>query len=597
MLGETMKINKKLIFEKFKSIHMIMLMSFSGLVLLTVGIFAVFSISYTKENIIKNSTEYSSQLVEQASGSIDYYIDYMENISELMVQNADVDQYLFGNSNDTVYQRLSNNIYRFFMEQTDIYNVVLLAENGRYLINGGRDEINKFAQLDFKEWYINAMNSCEDYYLSSSHVQNIVKGKYNWVVTLSKKLGNDKNGQEGLLFIDLNYDVISNICESIKLGNRGYIYILDSNGKIVYHPQQQLLLSGLKTEVIEDVLKLDNKVFKYKSNEEYKIYTPFYSENTKWTIVGVSYENELLKGEKGIKNVYSILAIIIVIFAILGAFIFSNKITKPIKQLKLEMEKVQDDKFVIEDTLNSIKGGTEIQSLRRSYKHMMIRIEELMKKIIDEQNEKRNSEMKALQSQINPHFLYNTLDSIIWMIEINDNDGAILMTSALARLFRQAIGNSNVYVPIAQEIDYTKNYLIIQRMRYRDKVEFEFDIQDEVLEGKVIKLVLQPLVENALYHGLKYKKEQGLIRIKGYKVDNDIMLQVIDNGIGISKEELDKILEEDSRKSGSGVGLANIQNRLQLIYGKEYGLTIESLEGISTTVTIHIPFQKTEEKV
>ena len=218
-----------------------------------------------------------------------------------------------------------------------------------------------------------------------------------------------------------------------------------------------------------------------------------------------------------------------------------------------------------------------------------------MEQNIYEQEEKRKSELKALRSQINPHFLYNTLDSIIWMAEGGKNKEVVRMTSALARLLRQSISNDNERIPLEMEVDYAGSYLTIQKMRYKDKLEYEIEVAEDIKKEEIINLILQPLVENAIYHGIKYKGSKGLIRIVGYGEGSSIILKVIDNGIGMDEDALKGIFDKSRDSEGSGgVGVHNVQTRIGLYYGAEYGLRFESV-GEGTTVTIIIPRNFREE--
>ena len=205
--------------------------------------------------------------------------------------------------------------------------------------------------------------------------------------------------------------------------------------------------------------------------------------------------------------------------------------------------------------------------------------------------------MKALRSQINPHFLYNTLDSIIWMAEGGKNKEVVRMTSALARLLRQSISNDNERISLEKEVNYAGSYLTIQKMRYKDKLEYEIEVAEDIKKEKVINLILQPLVENAIYHGIKYKGSKGLIRIAGYREGDLIILKVIDNGIGMDEDTLKGIFDKSKDREGSnGVGVYNVQTRIRLYYGPEYGLRFESALGEGTTVTITIPGNFREEE-
>ena len=202
----------------------------------------------------------------------------------------------------------------------------------------------------------------------------------------------------------------------------------------------------------------------------------------------------------------------------------------------------------------------------------------------------KHAELLALQNQINPHFLYNTLDSIIWMAEGKKNEEVVLMTASLARLLRQSISNEDELVSIGQEIEYARGYLTIQKMRYKDKLEFRIEVEPSILNIPLIKLVLQPIIENAIYHGLKYKESKGLLQVKGFMKDGNAVLQVIDNGVGMDEETLSHIYDKHKvNYHSNGVGVYNVQKRLKLYYGENYGITYESEKGVGTTATITIP--------
>lgn len=579
------------ILSKLNSINYIMGIYFSIVVLVTISLFMTFSIYYTKETLIENSTDNNVQLVKQVSNSIDGYIRQMEMVMQLLLDNTDVNYFFYGNKDEEVELRIKNIISSIMNSNKEIYCVTLIDKNRDYIVNDGTLVLNDYNNFTNTEWFKNAIDS--EFYqfkISSSHVQNAIKGDYKWVITISRKIIDPvTNEMIGIIFMDLNYDVISNLCQEIELGKRGYVYIVNNNMEIIYHPQQKLLLSCIKEELIEEILEINDKSLFDKSDGNKKIYVKYTSINTDWTTIGVSYVEEFIKNQNKLFLEYILLALVLLLSSLLIAWIFADKISRPIKKLKKSIEEVQGENIAQYKPQN--EGSTEIISLSNSFKKMLIRIEDLMKQIIKEQKEKRISEMKALQSQINPHFLYNTLYSIIWMVEVDNNDDAILMISSLAKLFRQAIGNSNIYVSISQEIEYTQNYLIIQKMRYRDKIDFEIDVDDEINNAQIIKLILQPIVENALYHGLKYKKSKGLIKIIGYRRKNDVILEVNDNGVGIEEERLKNIFNIKSEANSNGVGLENIQTRLKLTYGEKYGIKIFSIINIGTTVIIKIPYE------
>lgn len=245
----------------------------------------------------------------------------------------------------------------------------------------------------------------------------------------------------------------------------------------------------------------------------------------------------------------------------------------------------------LERALVEVHDEAELGSLAETFNGMIVTIEQLMKQNSYEQKQKRISELKALQAQINPHFLYNTLDSIIWMAEDGQTDDVVLMTSSLAKLLRQSISNEKEFVTIREEIDYIRHYLIIQKMRYKDKLTYEINIDPDIQFCDILKLVVQPLVENAIYHGIKYKDGIGFIQVVGYRINEDICLEVIDNGAGITPEKLEHLFEPNcSHPKKNGVGIINVQERLRMQYGEPYGLYYESRPSEGTRVKILIPY-------
>ena len=604
---------------RFKSIRTSILVTFSVLIISALLIFIAFSINYTEDAVIENSQDYAMQLVEQVNGSLDTYIDYMGNIAYMIIGNQDAGIFLkdgyseetedtdqterlagheadmYHSEADNAKQRLTEQFQTILDSRPDISSIGILGENGKYLIN--RDDVTLNEYVNYKEvdWYRNALEGGDiltgevKASISPSHVQNIIKDSYPWVVTLSTPIV-DRNTQEilGVFFVDLNYSSINSLGKNISLGNRGYVFILDDEANIIYHPQQQLLYSGVKTECIDEVLEAENGSFVVKEKDDSKVYTFRRSEKTGWTVVGVSYLSELMKNRESMQNAYFLSGLILFAAAILLASLISGEISRPLKQLQQSMKEVEKGNFDVEKIV--IDADNEISDLGTTFRIMTERIRKLMDENVREQKEKRKSELNALQSQINPHFLYNTLDSIIWMAESGKNQEVVLMTSSLARLLRQSISNEDEIVTIEQEISYTKSYLTIQKMRYKDQLEFEIDVQPESLHMPIVKLVIQPLVENAIYHGIKYARNKGMLMISVRIRREKLVITIADNGPGMEPEVVKHILEKPDRGGKTGkVGVYNVHNRLQLYYGSQYGLSYESAPGAGTMVFVTIP--------
>lgn len=587
---------KKNLLMRFRSVRTSIVVSFGALVAFALFTYFIISLQYTQSTVLENSTEYTSQLIGQVNNDIDSYISYMENISFIVANNSDVRDYLF--TENLTWERsgqLQERIVTLFQTvsdtREDITNIALLPDRREPLINDGKAELNPYTDIAELEWYQKALAADGQAVISTSHVQNAIAGEYDWVVTLSRSITNKASpGVQGVFFVDLNYNSISDLCERISLGDRGYIYILDENGGIVYHPQQQLIYSGMKDELISEVMDTDASSF---LTEDGRLYTVSRSEATGWIVVGVSYVSELMAGADEARVTYLLVAMVLLAVAMLLAFVLSDKITKPIKSLELSMKEVEKGNF--SHVALEVRENNEIGRLSRNFNTMTREIQNLMEQSEKEQQAKRKYELKVLQSQINPHFLYNTLDSIIWMAEWGKNQEVVKMTSSLARLLRRSISNEQEVVTIEEEIDYTEAYLTIQKMRYQDKLEYEIEVDPDIRKEETVKLVLQPVVENAIYHGIKYKEGKGLIQIRGFREEGSIILRVQDDGRGMDQDTLEHIFEKHVRDTKSnGVGLQNVHERIRLYYGTAYGLSFESEPGKGTTVRIRLPGRREE---
>ena len=592
--GEAQMKNKNLsarFIGKFSSIQSVIFAIVAVLVLSAVVIVTGVSMKFTNTSIFENSSEYTHTIIQQMNQNIDSYIDYMENIAYLISSNEDVQDYLFDEKIDNEGRyRILNQLQTILDSRSDIRNVGIISKNGRMLINDGSKSVNQDLDLNTQEWYATALEKPNGPILTSSHVQHIISGERPWVITLSRGI-RDRSGsgeKEGVFFIDLNYSAISELCDQSTVGTKGYAFILDAKGNIVYHPQQQQLYNELQTENISLIMDTDEDTVLTGTGNDGKLYSISRSEKTGWTVVDCTNVKELLSKSRQAQSVYVLTAIILVIVALLFSRFMARSITLPIQKLRDSMKKVQEGDFSVSDVV--VDSKNEIGSLTKSFDVMTHRIHELMEQNVHEQEEKRKSELKALQSQINPHFLYNTLDSIIWMAEGKKNEEVVLMTASLARLLRQSISNEDEVVPIANEVEYARGYLTIQKMRYKDKLEFQIEVDSSILYIPLIKLVLQPIIENAIYHGLKYKESKGLLIVKGFMKDGNAVLQVIDDGVGMDEETLAHIYDKHKvNYHSNGVGVYNVQKRLKLYYGEDYGITYTSELGKGTTATITIP--------
>jgi len=294
-------------------------------------------------------------------------------------------------------------------------------------------------------------------------------------------------------------------------------------------------------------------------------------------------------------TVFGITVVVIVVVAVIATGYVVSSITKPVRALSSAAKKIADGDF---STRVDVASKDEIGTLSTNVNEMSGRLEEMVQKIKEDERKMRYTELRLLQEQINPHFLYNTLDTIIWLVEGNSPDKAVNMVVSLSDFFRIVLSKGKEIITIREEEQHVRSYLEIQQVRYRDILEFDIRIPEELYRYKILKLTLQPIVENSLYHGIKVKRGKGTISVSGYLKDNKIYFDIKDNGVGMSQAELASIrskLTRPCKETDSGFGLANVNERIRMNYGAEYGVTIDSKQGEGTWVQIVIPAQGIEE--
>ena len=310
---------------------------------------------------------------------------------------------------------------------------------------------------------------------------------------------------------------------------------------------------------------------------------------TGWKLLSVTPEKGLsLSNLKMRLFVAFVAAAFLFVLVMINAFI-SSRITNPIQELEKSVNAIEAGEL---DTEVYTGGSYEIEHLGRSIGDMAKRIKALMQDIVAEHESKRKSEFDTLQSQINPHFLYNTLDIIVWMIENERRQEAVKVVTALARFFRISLSKGKSIITVRDELEHVRNYLTIQQMRFKNKFIYEIEAGEDVMDLACLKLMLQPLVENAIYHGMEFMDGDGEIHVRVKKEQGELWLEVCDNGLGMTAEQVENLLSEKpqaSSRRGSGIGVKNVNERIRLYFGEAYGLVIESEPDEGTVIRCHLP--------
>lgn len=534
---------------------------------------------------------YSEQITKQVSQNIEQYIRDMNDLASLLYWDPDVRGFLTAPGKPPQIiprRRIEGWLVTVPKIRSDIRAVYVFGHDGRVLMGPEVGELKSWIRYQDQIWYREAIQVKDRSVVSSSHVQNLFLNQYPWVVSLSRAILDPHSGEVlGVILIDLNFSVIDDICNQITLGSRGYVFILDQKGSIVYHPQQQLVYSGLKTENIDRILHMKSGTFTEKETGEPRRVTVCISRATGWRIVGVGYTRDLLVPADRLRKTV-ILACLAALTGGLGVLIFlASRIAHPIQRLERSMRRVEAGELGI---TVPVTAQYEIAALEDAFNLMSQRIRDLLEQTRREQEAKRKSELRALQAQINPHFLYNTLDSVVWMAESGRLQDVVTMVSALAKLFRRALSGGKDIIPVCDEIEHVENYLIIQKIRYGELFNYHLEVAPELMPVLTLKLLLQPLVENSIYHGIKHKGPPGRIVIRGYAKDQELILEVEDDGVGMTPARLANWRQRPP-SSSSGVGLTNVEERIQLYFGEEFGLRIFSEPDRGTRVTINLPLK------
>lgn len=584
--------NKVINYYKTASIQSIISLSFtivavSGMLIVLGAFYLRFTIA-TEDMVSKNN----EAILEQVNLNLDSYLRRVMKISDTIyyraIKKSDLAAEDINKEMDLIYE--ANRDY--------LISISLFSDYGEILASYPVKQLKNNLDPRENDWFKVAVNKRENLHFSTPHVQNLfydLNYKYTWVVSLSRAVEITENSKikSGVLLVDMNFSGIEQICDNVDMGRNGYIYLIDSNGEIIYHPRQQLIYSNLIEENNYKVASYEDGDYieKFQKNKRLiNIKTVGY---TGWKIVSVSPISDITAKYNEIK-IFTVFIMLFAILSLISVNIYvSSRIANPIKELEKALREFEDGVVNLNITEN---GSYEIQHLARSIKAMVNKMNILMDNVMKEQEGKRKSELNALQAQINPHFLYNTLDSIVWMIENENYEGAITMVTALARFFRISLSKGKNIITVKDELEHAKNYLTIQNIRYKNKFTYEIQSEEEVLDLASIKLIVQPLIENAIYHGMEYMDGDGDITIKAYIKNEDLYIDIIDNGLGMPEEVADNLLICDNTKTtnkkGSGIGLKNVHERIKLYFGEEYGLEIYSEPDEGTTIRVHMPKEK-----
>lgn len=540
---------------------------------ISILIISLMLFSWYKQSSSKLMTyekEETSQEVKNASIYVASYLEKNKNLASLLAMSAESQNIM---DDKTDFKNLKDIIKVSEKSDEFIKKIFLVSENGNIISN---EKVNLETNKDMKNisWYKKLINSNNMAFASKADFSKISSDSSKNIISISKEIKDKNNKRLGFVVINLSYKFLEDFLSTINFGKDGYVFILSSEEELLF-----------KSKNMEDFGKKDyEKLLKKRMKPEKMdfVSSNVFIPNTQWKLVGISFSNAISNLKKQLIESSLILALIVFVLTLLVSIFVSKKISKPIIYLIGEIKKTDKKLYKIKSLP---QASSEIQILTKEYNNLIDRIFVLTEDIEKKEEQKRTYQVKALQSQINPHFLYNTLDTILWLVEFGENEKAIKVTKNLGMLLRNSLNIDEDFVKLDKEIGHAKNYLDIQKIRYDNKFTYEFIKKIQTSSLYVPKLILQPIIENAIYHGIREKKSKSYIKIIVEKNPEYLIIKIIDNGLG-PKEKKENI----PTKLG-GIGMENVNNRIKLLCGEKYNLKMQR-EKDETIVTYKLKIIK-----
>lgn len=561
--------------------------------------FSIVSGSIFLDHAQKTAEEHSVQLIHQVSNSMDVYVETIEKmVNYIQLELQDTPFFTMetedapGWESETDYIRsVLENVANSHREVAGIF----IATKEDLYVSTGMSRISR-DPFQNERWYREASENPEEIQLISVVTgRNIVTNRsysIDDVFSLAKAVQDPETGEVlGVILLDIRHDIIQSSINGVTIGEKGFVFVMDQEDNIVYTP-----VNGIVYRVNPKWVKAMEPMSVQIQGGSYQIRSEL-SPYTGWRTVGVFSMDEVMSSVNTIVYILFTCVIISLVLVVIVSFKFSRTLTNPIFKLKRLMKQAESGDLTVRF---NFQHNDEIGELGQSFNHMIARIDQLIQMVYVEQENKRTAEMKSLQEQIKPHFLYNTLDTISWMARDYDAEDIVRLVDALTNMFRIGLSHGKDIITVKEEITHVSNYLYIQKIRYKDKLNYVIHVDESLYAIEVPKLILQPLVENAIYHGVKAKRGGGTITITGVPEGENLVFTVQDDGAGMLQEKVEELNRRMSERSvldeKKSFGLFYIRERIQLCYGTGYGVHVESALGEGTRVTITLPLYQKPKK-
>lgn len=532
----------------------------------------------TSSVAIRQTTEQNTRKTIQQSGQfITSYLQKVKQTTSSLAENEKIKTYAQIPSQENAEQ-LWQLFATILKTDSDLVSAILVTKDGNLISTDPELTMKTSADMMKEKWYQDAIHKGAMPILTPARRTVSHTTGEKWVISIMQEVV-DKDGKNlGVVRLDIGYKTLEAYLDQLQLGKEGFTFIVDANHDFVYHPKKAVYSSHAEMKAMAPYLSVKNGYVKSKQAYVSQYQIP----NSDWTLIGVSSMEQLHAVQTQILWSFIGTGLFALGVCLIGIWFVLRLWIKPLRDLQATILKVGSGHS---DLRANETGSPELVDLARQFNIMLDRIDQLMIAVKEEEQNVRRYELQALSSQINPHFLYNTLDTIVWMAEFNDSKRVVKVTKSLAKYFRLALNQGHEQISLKDEIDHVRQYLFIQKQRYGEKLQYEIKELKQYDDYKIPKLILQPLVENAIYHGIKEMNRQGMIRVSVSENDTQLIVSIYDNGRGfVASETTNATLVRLG-----GVGLKNVDQRLQLQFGKSYHMEIKTEENTYTEIRLYFP--------
>lgn len=572
-----------------------------------VSLLGYFSMTFSEQSIrtqmLDSIQETMNQMGENIEGEIQKVLDVSAQVclnEELCTvlqeeKPGTIEEYY---SKDKTMRQILNESYAAYFSVEDVF---VCSYNGS-VYGSDKNKLSPTADYDFTRtgWFADMKQSGAgvsilSQYDSSSYIST---GEPQKLFSIVKKIYNYRSGKEiGCLIVHMNSDILGNVLQSVNSNEYQQCLIIDNNKKIIYHPDSDYIGTQYREARVSELLTMQNGYMESLSEKGYLVFST--SAVTGWSVISVVDNKYIMDSINRLRLFLILTAVFCVVLSVYFASYISKTISDPVARLQRKMYQVGEGDF---DIRAATGASDEIGQLTLSFDKMVERTKQLIENVYQSEIYQKEAELNALQAQINPHFLYNTLQTIDMMAEEEGADEISDACQALSKIFRYSINRGQEFVHVQDEIVHIENYMLIQKLRFGSKLEVRYDIQNECRELYIVKLLIQPMVENAVVHGMENVLDKCHVTIRVYRKEDCLYAEVEDNGTGIAPGQLMELNEKLARsaeqkmvhevdyvKNHRSIGLENTNARIKLYFGQEYGITITSEEGTGTKVCIKLP--------